>query len=91
VFLEIDVQGAQQVKRRFSAAITIFVEPPTWEELETRLARRGTEDAAGLRKRLETARRELAEAGDFTYRVVNDQLEQAVAEVDRILGSAAKT
>ena len=66
----------------------MFVEPPSWEELEARLARRGTEDEAGLRKRLVTARRELQEAGHFGHRVVNDQLERAVEEVDRILGPA---
>lgn len=90
VFLEIDVQGARQVKRHFPAALTIFIEPPSWEELEVRLARRGTEDEAGLRKRLDTARRELEEAPLFDHRVVNDQVEQAVNEVDRILGAAPK-
>ena len=90
VFLEIDVQGAQQVKRRYPAALTVFVEPPSWETLEGRLAGRGTEDEAGLRKRLATARRELQEAGHFDHWVVNDQVEQAVDEVDRILGPAPK-
>ena len=86
VLLEIDVQGAQQVKAAFPGALSIFVEPPSWDELEARLTRRGTEDAAGLRKRLETARRELQEAAAFDHRVVNDQVERAVDEVDRILG-----
>ena len=86
VLLEIDVQGAHQMKAAFPDALSIFVEPPSWRELEARLARRGTEDAAGLRKRLETARRELEEAGAFDHRVVNDQVERAVEEVDRILG-----
>ena len=88
VFLEIDVQGAQQVKRHYPAALTIFIEPPSWEELEERLTKRGTEDPAGLKVRLATARRELEEAVHFDRRVVNDQVEQAVAEVDRILGAA---
>ncbi len=90
VFLEIDVQGAQQVKRRYPAALTIFVEPPSWETLEARLAGRGTEDDAGLRNRLATARRELQDAAHFDRRVVNDQVEQAVEEVDRILGPAPR-
>ena len=88
VFLEIDVQGAQQVKRHYPAAISIFVEPPSWETLEARLAGRGTEDEAGLKRRLATARRELQEAVHFDHRVVNDQVERAVDEVDRILGTA---
>ena len=90
VFLEIDVQGAEQVRRNYPAAVTVFVEPPSWETLEERLTRRGTEDPAGLRKRLETARRELEQAGHFGHRVVNEQLERAVDEVDRILGPAPK-
>lgn len=88
VFLEIDVQGAQQVKRRYPAAVSIFVEPPSWDTLEERLTKRGTEDPAGLRKRLETARIELEQAGDFGHRVINDRIERAVEEVDRILGAA---
>ena len=90
VFLEIDVQGARQVKQRYPAALTVFVEPPSLDILEARLAGRGTEDEAGLRKRLATARRELEEATRFDQRVVNDQVEQAVDEVDRILGPAPK-
>ena len=86
VLLEIDVQGARQVKESVSDAVTIFVEPPSWKELVERLQRRGTEDEAGLRLRLDTARRELVEAGSFDHRVVNDDLDEAVEAVNRILG-----
>jgi guanylate kinase len=85
VLLEIDVQGARQVRSKRPEAISIFVRPPSWEELVARLERRGTEDPEGLRTRLETARRELDEAPRFDHQVVNDRLEQAVEEVDRIL------
>jgi guanylate kinase len=85
VLLEIDVQGANQVKELIPEAISIFLEPPTWEVLEERLRRRGTEGAEAMGRRLETARRELAEAPVFDHRVVNDDLETAVREVDRIL------
>jgi guanylate kinase len=87
VLLEIDVQGAKQVKRAMPEAVTIFLEPPSWEVLERRLTGRGTEDEPALRRRLETARRELADAGEFDHRVVNDDLAEAVEEVDRILES----
>jgi len=87
VLLEIDVQGARQVRARRPEALTIFVRPPSWEELVARLERRGTEDAEGLKRRLETARRELEEAPGFDHQVVNDDLERAVGEVDRILES----
>jgi len=85
VLLEIDVQGARQVKAHVPEAVSIFVEPPSWDELIARLERRGTEDEAGMRKRLETARHELEAAGGFDHRVVNDELETAVEEVNRIL------
>jgi guanylate kinase len=85
VLLEIDPQGARQVKRLIPTAVTIFVDPPDWETLEARLRARGTEDEARTARRLESARRELAGAGDFDHRVINDRLEQAVEQVNRIL------
>ena len=85
VLLEIDPQGARQVKRLVPDAVTIFVDPPDWETLEARLRARGTEDETRLARRLDSARRELAGAGDFDHRVVNDRLEQAVEQVNRIL------
>jgi guanylate kinase len=90
VLLEIDVQGARQVKPSVPEAVSIFVEPPSWEELVARLERRGTEDEAGLRRRLETARREFEEAPGFDHRVVNDDLETAVEEVNRILDAGSE-
>ena len=85
VLLEIDPQGARQVKRLIPAAVTIFVDPPDWGTLEARLRARGTEDETRMARRLESARRELEGAGDFDHRVVNDRLEQAVDQVNRIL------
>lgn len=87
VMLEIDVQGAKQVKAAIPDAVTMFLEPPSWEVLERRLSGRGTEEEAALRRRLETARRELADAGMFDHRVVNEDLTEAVEQVDRILMS----
>jgi guanylate kinase len=90
VLLEIDLQGARQVKAQRPDAVTIFLEPPSWGTLEERLRTRRTEDDQALRRRLETAQAELAAAGEFDHRVVNDQLEQAVEQVDRILERVMK-
>jgi guanylate kinase len=91
VLLEIDPQGARQVKALVPEAVTIFVDPPDWETLEARLRDRGTEDEARMARRLESAQRERAGAGDFDHRVVNDQLEQAVEQVNRILEQVMST
>jgi guanylate kinase len=85
VLLEIDVQGAKQLMPAMPGAVTIFLEPPSWEVLEDRLRSRGTEDDMALARRLETARRELSDAKVFDHRVVNEDLAEAVEEVDRIL------
>ncbi|MHB8511356.1 MAG: guanylate kinase [Actinomycetota bacterium] len=83
--LEIDVQGAEAVKRKLPEAILIFIEPPSWEILEQRLRGRGTESEDVLERRLQTARRELQAASKFDFSVVNDDLEAAISGVDRIL------
>ena len=85
VLLEIDVQGARIVKKRMPEAVTVFIDPPSWEVLEGRLRGRGTEDSDAVARRLATAREELATAAEFDRRVVNDDLEDAAAQVDRIL------
>jgi len=85
VVLEIDVQGTIAVLAHYPEAVTIFIRPVSVEELERRLRARGTESEAALQRRLETARRELAEAHRYRYSVTNDDLERAVAELTRIL------
>jgi guanylate kinase len=77
VVLEIEVQGAMQVKQRAPEAIFIFIEPPSLEELQIRLAKRG--DTRDIDARLERARLEMAMADQFDYRVVNGVLGDAVA------------
>ncbi len=86
VLLEIDVQGAAQVRRSGLPAVSIFVLPPSLGELERRLRARGTEDEATLRRRLANAAREMEEARHYDHQVVNDDLERMVAEVERLLG-----
>jgi len=74
VILEIDVQGAKVVKRRMKNAFTIFIAPPSFEELERRLVGRGTEDDAQRRRRLTTAEAELTSEHQWDARIVNDDV-----------------
>ncbi|HEX9774907.1 MAG TPA: guanylate kinase [Actinomycetota bacterium] len=85
VVLEIDVQGARQVKAALPEAVLVFVEPPSMEVLRSRLAARGSEDAAALALRVRNAEQEMAAAGEFDHRIVNDRLGDALAELFRIL------
>ncbi len=87
VVLEIDVQGAQAVIERFPDAITIFLRPGKREELERRLRGRGTETEEALQRRLAQADRELALAGRYRHEVINDDINQAVADICGILTS----
>ena len=81
LLLEIDLQGARQVKDRIPEALTIFINPPSWEVLESRLRGRATETEEQIQTRLQTARTEIASAGEFDYQVVNQDLDLAVGEV----------
>lgn len=81
VLLEIDLQGARQVRAAAPDATLVFLLPPSWDELVDRLVGRGTEDAEERARRLRTAKVELASQGEFDYRVVNDTVERAAAEV----------
>jgi guanylate kinase len=81
LLLEIDLQGARQVKRLEPEAMSIFINPPSWDELESRLRKRATETEEQIQTRLMTARTELASAGEFDYQVVNQDLDLAVSEV----------
>lgn len=85
VVLEIDIQGAKQVKTAMPEALTIFIMPPSWDELVRRLSSRGTEDALEQEKRLETAVIELAAANGFDYTVVNDEVAKCAAQVVELM------
>lgn len=85
VVLEIDVQGAKQVRASFPQAIHVFVLPPSFEELEARLRGRKTETEAQIALRLRNARDELALMPQYDYAVVNDDLEEAVCTIRCIL------
>ncbi len=77
VLLEIELQGARQVRRAMPSALMVFLAPPSWEALEARLRGRGTEDEAAIARRLERARQELAAADEFDEVVVNDDVVHA--------------
>ena len=85
VVLEIDVKGARQVLKTFPDAVSIFVQPPSFKDLETRLRGRGPDSEESLAKRLAQAESELASADEYKYRVVNGRLDDAVADLTAIL------
>jgi guanylate kinase len=91
VILEIDIQGALNVKRALPRSILVFIEPPSIDALMTRLKRRGTEDAAALQERVRAAYEEVKAKGLYDHIVVNDRLEDAVEQVVRILEGAAQS
>ncbi len=88
VLLEIDVEGARQVRERVPEAVLVFLEPPSMKELERRLRGRGTEDDERIEWRLRTARREMEQRSSFDYAVVNDDLDRASAEVAAIIDAS---
>lgn len=91
VLLEIDLQGARAVKAAMPEALLVFLLPPSWDELERRLAGRGTETAQERERRLATARVELAAQDEFDVKVVNRDVGLAAAEVVELLDVPAGT
>jgi len=89
VLLEIELEGARLVRRSFPAGFQVFLEPPSFEELERRIRGRGTDSEEAIARRLERARVELAAAGEFDARLVNGDLEEALAQLERLMGLAA--
>ena len=89
LLLEIDLQGARQVEVSLPEAISIFISPPTWEELERRLRNRATETESEIQTRLTTARRELEAANEFDFQLVNEDLEFCAQEIIKIVKEAA--
>lgn len=88
VLLEIDVQGALQVRHHYPAAVTVFILPPTERTLLQRLTDRGRDEESEVQKRFRAAKREIYMAKGsraFDYMVINDDLEDAVAEIEKIL------
>jgi guanylate kinase len=88
VILEIDVEGTLSILERYPQAVTIFVEPSDPAHLEERLRGRGTESPEAIQRRLEVAHRELRQSGHYRHRVVNDLVEDALANIKTILTEA---
>jgi guanylate kinase len=88
VVLEIELQGARQIRASMPEAVQIFIAPPSREALRARLVGRGTDDPAQVEERLKTAERELAAQDEFAHVVVNDRLEQALDELEAIVRAA---
>ena len=85
VLLEIDWQGAQQVRSLFPQAIGIFILPPSMEELTRRLTGRGTDAQEVIARRLAAAQAEMRHVGEFDYVIINDQLDQALEDLRAIV------
>ena len=88
VVLDIEVQGALQVKHHLPEALLVFLVPPSFEELENRLRGRGTEDDEAIARRLRTARQEIDQQDAFDVVVVNDDLERCIDEVVALVEDA---
>jgi guanylate kinase len=91
VVLEIEVQGARQVKEKLPEAMRIFIAPPSEEALRTRLVGRGTDDDEQRERRLATAKSELAAQGEFDTVVVNDRLDDAADDLERVVKRALES
>ncbi len=88
VLLDIDVQGARQVKALEPEALSIFILPPSWEILESRLRERDQDSAEVIERRLEVAREEVRHFADYDYLIVNDDLETSARELQSIVLAA---
>jgi guanylate kinase len=84
IVLEIDVQGARQVRKTLPDAVLVFIEPPSFEDLERRLLGRASDRPEQIERRLAAARDELAAAGEFDHRIRNDDLERALEELSEL-------
>lgn len=85
VLLEIEVMGARNVKQSFPDALTVFILPPSLEELKNRLNNRGTESPEVILARLEKAKLEISASEEFDYRLINDEFEVTVENLERII------
>jgi len=91
VVLEIDVEGAMQVKKSFKNGVFIFIMPPTFSELKSRLINRGTETEEAIERRLKTAAFELKNINKYDYVVINDVVDNAVGCIETILKAESYT
>lgn len=88
LLIEVDVQGAQSLRDEVRGAVTIFIAPPAFSDLEARLTGRGRESGAEVQRRLRTAEGEMPQAGDYDHRVVNDDIETTVRAIVQVIEEA---
>ena len=87
IVFDIDPVGARSIKEAYADSVTIFVLPPSYEELKERLIQRGTDDESVIKKRLDKAREEMEQSNWYQYRVVNDDFNSAVKQLKDIIAS----
>jgi guanylate kinase len=85
LLLDIDVQGAEQIQQKIPAAVSIFILPPDWQTLESRLRNRGSDSEEVIRRRLDTARREIENYSKYDYILINNLLEQSTDQLKGIV------
>jgi guanylate kinase len=85
IIFDIDHLGARRIKEAYRDSVTIFVLPPSYDELKERLTQRGTDTEAVIKMRLEKARGEMKESNWYHYRIVNDEFEKAVAQLKEVI------
>lgn len=85
LILDIDTQGALQIKNKMPEAVLIFIAPPSYQDLEYRLRSRKTEDEKTIQKRLDFVKLEIINSESFDYRIVNDRIENTIAELEQII------
>ncbi|MGH8454306.1 MAG: guanylate kinase, partial [Nevskiales bacterium] len=90
VFLDIDWQGARQVRERHPDALSIFIKPPSLEELEKRLRARGQDNEETIRRRMQEAETEMSHAGEFDHVLVNDDFGQTVDRLEALVAPKAR-
>jgi guanylate kinase len=88
LLLDVDVQGAQKVVRRFPDAVSVFVLPPSFGVLERRLRTRGPEDEVSLRTRLTNAQREMQHFDEYQYAIINHDIEESVRALEAVVRAA---
>jgi guanylate kinase len=87
VILEIELQGARQIKQNFPDTLSLFIFPPSFPELERRLRERGNDSPEAIAQRLERAKVELAAVSEFDYQIVNDNLDKALEKIETVIFS----
>jgi guanylate kinase len=85
LLLEIELEGARQIHQSFPTAIRLFILPPSFEELERRLRGRGKDPEAAIARRLDRAREELSASTEFDYQILNDNLDEALAQIEAVI------